>query len=121
MNLTTFFFQTTGIPSAVHRRLTGRRVCKISTTPKKIGNVLFLRLFQSFMHLIVEVLCCNKEQNAPQCYVIRAFLVVLYLALFFTLLYCLHHHKWHSVNFSVRLCILHFKCNKNIQAAVFTK
>jgi len=39
MNLTTFFFQTLGMPSALYCQLTVRHVCKVVTTPKKIGNV----------------------------------------------------------------------------------
>jgi len=39
MNLTTFFFQTLGTPSDLHRRLTVASFWKVTTTPKKIGNV----------------------------------------------------------------------------------
>jgi hypothetical protein len=39
MNLTTFFLNTLGTPSTLHRQLTVGRVCKFTTTPKKIGNV----------------------------------------------------------------------------------
>jgi hypothetical protein len=39
INFTTFFFETLGIPSALLRLLILRRVCKGTTTPKKIRNV----------------------------------------------------------------------------------
>jgi hypothetical protein len=39
MNMTTFFFVIIDIPSALHRRINFRRVCKVTTAPQKIGFV----------------------------------------------------------------------------------